>query len=546
MKITTNFIKQTKRHLSASGSILLPLALKWRLVTVTLYALAASTLPTIISSSAHAASLTISIPKNPLTVNVSANTNGGFSTASGKLTVSGDAAWGYTLTVKSGNEDNSNNLKTNDDKKNILPSISNATDAAGIIVNHWGYMPSKLNSNPNTQYLPGPTSEETTIDKTNTATDVTGTTYDFTLAAKVDATQPAGTYSGSFTFTAVANAVRYNIDFDANGGDSAPDAISGETQEATVALSNQEPTKADNNFLGWCTVKPTNDNIYSEDTCPGSGKSYEKGAEFDLANSDNKVTLYAMWQKHLTLEQIYELNGKTKYNNTNYYAMQDMGVDFCKHVGVPSEQSTTTLIDTRDNKTYTVAKLLDGECWMTQNLAIGSNEEETTLTPEKSDIAEEFVLPQGNQRAICDEDKSGWCISQYDVSHIYIDTTYGGYYTWFAATVGEGMSIMPSKYTKHSICSKNWRLPTHDELRALSMVYDAITSQQAPANFIRPGKCGSADCPGSKQYGYWWSSVSSSVDYAYYLRSYNDESFHLDSWGDNKKGSGFSVRCVAR
>ena len=33
MKVTKNYIKQTKRHFCASGSILLPLAQKWRLVS---------------------------------------------------------------------------------------------------------------------------------------------------------------------------------------------------------------------------------------------------------------------------------------------------------------------------------------------------------------------------------------------------------------------------------------------------------------------------------------------------------------------------------
>lgn len=40
------------------------------------------------------------------------------------------------------------------------------------------------------------------------------------------------------------------------------------------------------------------------------------------------------------------------------------------HHGDPNYVPTKTLIDTRDNNTYTVSKLADGKCWMTQNLRI--------------------------------------------------------------------------------------------------------------------------------------------------------------------------------
>lgn len=47
--------------------------------------------------------------------------------------------------------------------------------------------------------------------------------------------------------------------------------------------------------------------------------------------------------------------------------MQDMTADICN---ISAENATTQLIDTRDGNKYWVAKLKDGKCWMTQNLAL--------------------------------------------------------------------------------------------------------------------------------------------------------------------------------
>ena len=55
---------------------------------------------------------------------------------------------------------------------------------------------------------------------------------------------------------------------------------------------------------------------------------------------------------------------KTMLNG--YYTMQDMNSNICNAVEVVDDQ--LQVIDTRDNKVYWIAKLRDGNCWMTQNL----------------------------------------------------------------------------------------------------------------------------------------------------------------------------------
>ena len=68
----------------------------------------------------------------------------------------------------------------------------------------------------------------------------------------------------------------------------------------------------------------------------------------------------------VSIEDAYSKAGKTKLNG--YYKMQDMNSTICSTVTLEDDASEAILIDTRDNKTYTVSKLRDGNCWMTQNL----------------------------------------------------------------------------------------------------------------------------------------------------------------------------------
>ena len=207
-----------------------------------------------------------------------------------------------------------------------------------------------------------------------------------------------------------------------------------------------------------------------------------------------------------------------------------------------------TLTDKRDNNQYTVSKLKDGELWMTQNLRIGSNSGTTPLDSSTSDVASTFTLPQGTTKtASSSSSTTGWHYAQYNTAHIYIDsnTNYGGYYTWYAATAGEGTSSMSSGNTSHSICPKGWTLPTSDQITALTSQYNSTTKDSNPPNFgVYAGYCDEGGCPRNQgSYGRWWSSTANASDYAYVLNAYSSD-FYLNN--NHSKGVGYSVRCVAR
>ena len=66
--------------------------------------------------------------------------------------------------------------------------------------------------------------------------------------------------------------------------------------------------------------------------------------------------------------------------------MQEMTPEFCASVTMDSPGNTARLKDERDGKYYWVAKLADGNCWMTQNLELDLTSGEL-LTPELSDVS---------------------------------------------------------------------------------------------------------------------------------------------------------------
>ena len=202
------------------------------------------------------------------------------------------------------------------------------------------------------------------------------------------------------------------------------------------------------------------------------------------------------------------------------------------HYGDPNYVPTKTLTDTRDNNTYTVSKLADGKCWMTQNLRIIDK----TITPADSDVTSNYTIPASSI--------SGF--DHYDTSNAYIDNNDGGFYTWYAATAGTGTRSMSSGNTTVSICPKGWRLPTggnNGEFKTLDNNYNSLMSN--PVNLTLSGYVGSSLRSTRGFYGYYWSSTVSvySSDYAYNLSLNSSSVYPLNYTG---KADGYSVRCLAR
>ncbi len=229
----------------------------------------------------------------------------------------------------------------------------------------------------------------------------------------------------------------------------------------------------------------------------------------------------------------------TIYPFGNITKMQDMTSNICKN----TIDSSGTLLDTRDNRTYNVRKLKDGNCWMVENLKLSN----VTISSYDSDMREsdgDFTVPASNISGFTSSD-------QYDPK-AYVDSTYGGYYNWYTATAGTGDASFTSGNAPSSICPKGWQLPVNGDSntdKSYTKLLSGLTTGSAltanPYIFVYGGQIDSNNLSGTGDNGagFYWSSTANGTAKAYFLRftstsvipSYSSQ-HHL----------GRSVRCVAK
>ena len=258
------------------------------------------------------------------------------------------------------------------------------------------------------------------------------------------------------------------------------------------------------------------------------------------------------------------------------------------------------LEDARDGKMYWVAKLADGNCWMTQNLDLdlvsgqaldadltdidsdwnpgattftSANQGSTSYTAVqswdlgqavwKTPTSDSYCSPSTNlYDSSCSaywqnvSDTNTWSpMTEYRTDGVVIEgNTYdahylaGNYYSFQAATAGTAPSS--SGTASGSICPKGFTLPTSNTTTNGSFSNlitqtsaNANTIVQAPLMFVRGGYVDPGYYLGYAGYsGYYWSSVGRSSSYAYslYFNSGNvSPSYYYARY------LGFSVRCVA-
>ena len=141
-----------------------------------------------------------------------------------------------------------------------------------------------------------------------------------------------------------------------------------------------------NGFTNYLAVPSTNTKVasYSSNTDTTTGSTINanyavKVANLQAADTYTGKVKYTMVHPSsntatgFTFDDAFQLAGKTRVSGTSYFAMQDMNAAICNKVTTPltADAASTPqaqLIDIRDNKVYWVAKLMDGKCWMTQNL----------------------------------------------------------------------------------------------------------------------------------------------------------------------------------
>ena len=537
-------------------------------------------------SNTYASSISISLTGNVNLNILKDNTNPTFGKSTTQTaTVTSDHFTGYTLTI-AGSNDTGRLVGSNDSTKYLSSITTPLTESQFNTDAHndqWGFLPSKLNSITNNSYQPSPTATTpTTIDITNSPT--TGETYTLALAARVSSNMSLDSYGQTFVLAATGNGYDYHVGF-SDVLESLPDDIYGNTQSSTITLPTKIPTRSGYVFRGWCNEKTSSDGL----TCPGT--TYAAGATITLdGTTGNDMELFAIWAKgYNTFADAFA--AVSAGQTSGYYRMQDMTSAICDSVVIGSPATTgdiakNTLIDTRNNKTYLVAKYADGHCWMRENLNLPFTETDGIInsitaydfstgntfdyTPDNATQTETDTpwaqdASDGTRSFKRDEDL---CIGGMDIATSEGTGTtcdankpyerIGVLYNWAAATAQKASDRPQDKTTEvsTSICPKGWRLPANSGDYSFSTLMGSYglptTNQdqgysgqlQNPLNFNRPGfynyDKGALNSRGAN--GYFWSSVGDNSATARSLRFYSS---HFTPRHVTNKGYGFSVRCVA-
>ena len=325
----------------------------------------------------------------------------------------------------------------------------------------------------------------------------------------------SSTFTGSLTSTNMQNNTwgysLNNTDFK---------SIPKKTEQVKLKDLNTYPTPAERTQSIYFGVKA--------DTTLPSG-TYEKNVIFTAVAHANPPRLRGIF----TISNMQQMNPNIcKASTTPNRNATQLDIDGSHH-GDPNYVPTVTLTDTRDNNTYTVSKLADGKCWMTQNLRIAGK----TITPADSNVTSNYTIPASFL--------SGFI--SYNTSNAYVDSD-GGFYNWYTATAGTGTQSMSSGNTSVSICPKGWRLPTSGSSNSeFQTLYDNYNSSSAlrsnPVNLTLAGNVNDDSRFLQGLYGYYWSSTVDSGNYAYYLNLTTSDASYPTRIGD--KHYGYSVRCIA-
>ena len=215
--------------------------------------------------------------------------------------------------------------------------------------------------------------------------------------------------------------------------------------------------------------------------------------------------------------------------------------------------------DARDNSTYWIQKLADGNCWMLTNLAYAGGGTNTY-----GDVMSTGTIIKA-------ANNTWWSYTQaafYDVTGANPTTEptapststngtgqYGYLYNWCAAMGGQNTAACanattPAPIPTTNICPAGWRLPTVSPTNEFTALNTAINAGSTSSDaglltsglFQRSGRWNYGFYSQGSVGHYWSSSPLSSATSARYLAF---DSAVVGPAYDTNKYYGFAVRCIS-
>ena len=377
------------------------------------------------SDSVSAYSLTISTSSS-LTANVIPSADGSIGTTvvTDNVSIASDCRAGYTLTIKGPTNRNlylNGNSANNASGTYFTPVDGTSALNASANANKWGYSLTADSGTDVFSALPTVATTLKTPSQTASPNSDINTIIPIYYGTSVNGSMAPGSYTfannASITYAAVMDTTctSYSVQYQDNGADNpngmgTTDATTGEksvkqtniAEDTKITLLAPNFKKTGYAFLGWSTDSQAYAHFTDNDNTNDPviyGPMEDVIIDADImatANARNQINMYAVWMPAL----------KDGNNNPVYMQEWDNPNTTLPHDGcstltatvfddtvtdekgkiIVTKNSVVALTDKRDNEVYTVARLADGNCWMTENLRLdnqytmGQNQNDPTVT----------------------------------------------------------------------------------------------------------------------------------------------------------------------
>ena len=462
-----------------------------------------------------------------------------FNSVSQTIAVETSSQDGYNITFETVGD--ATDLRLAGSDQTGIPTITLPSGSETIRPADFGFGYGYSLDNTNFKPVPNANGGIDVIGSTTSANIGAPDSYTLTYGAKISSELPAGTYTRTFIITASANSAYAcpagYICYDDNGSDDEtmmPNQSA--ASNADVVLSAPNYRREGYGFAGWNTE------------ANGTGTTYGPNQTIRTGDlSRGGLVLHARW-----IASSGTLQG---WSGCSTMATGGM----------------VALTDTRDGNTYAVAKEVDGECWMMENLRLDFSDADVSINasntnnPTASFVTATSAHP-AQTSTFCNEDTNA-CVNQiqYNTANItgaedWSVYAYGNYYNWYTSTAGNGLrsTSETEAAVAGDICPAGWHLPTgfgiHGDLAQMDIALGGTGTNQTdpntsrawrsfPVNLVYSGEynVSSADILGAS--GHYHASTSSS-----WVRS-NNLWLMPTSVSTNTNGvfknRGNAVRCLA-
>ncbi|MDO4527053.1 MAG: hypothetical protein Q4B87_03115, partial [Candidatus Saccharibacteria bacterium] len=176
---------------------------------------------------------------------------------------------------------------------------------------------------------------------------------------------------------------------------------------------------------------------------------------------------------------------------------------------------------------------INGDWWMTRNLAIGCSGSGTSygsralgrfLSSTYSNVSSSWSTPTAGL-------SNG---GSNDTPYITCSSSYGAWYNYVAASAGTITGESNNTEDIYNVCPKGWTLPTLSQLRSIIGYHSAFSP-------VTGGHFHFGTSPESTGNGYWWSATVDNAATRYYLGWTGSK---LYTGSSHNRANGDYIRCI--